>query len=180
MAKKQDKIKQRLEYLRGELRAERISTGEIVELQDLIPHIDPSDIELLEAAGVPEDPTERDIALAKQMLEDEVFEVGRGAAIQCGSSGAKVIKKALALLAKQEDGPFDCKVVLRGEFVGEPGMKTTSRDLLQEAQNMLENNETTEIMGTNLFQTEDGTFYKIVVEALIVPVSKDEAEQMQP
>jgi hypothetical protein len=48
------KVKQRLEYLRGELRTEQISTGELVELQDLVPHIDPSDIELLEAAGVPE------------------------------------------------------------------------------------------------------------------------------
>jgi hypothetical protein len=49
-------IKQRLEYLRGELRAERISTGELIELQDLVPHIDPGDVELLEAAGVPEFP----------------------------------------------------------------------------------------------------------------------------
>lgn len=47
-------IKARLEYLRGELRAERISYGEIAELQSLAPHIDPSDVELLEAAGVPE------------------------------------------------------------------------------------------------------------------------------
>lgn len=46
--------KERLEYLRGELRAERISYGEIAELQDLVPHIEPGDIELLEAAGVPE------------------------------------------------------------------------------------------------------------------------------
>jgi hypothetical protein len=37
--------KQRLEYLRGELRA---------ELQSLKAHIDPDDVELLEAAGVPE------------------------------------------------------------------------------------------------------------------------------
>lgn len=47
-------IKQRLEYLRGELRAERISLGEIAELQSLAEHIDNSDVELLEAAGVPE------------------------------------------------------------------------------------------------------------------------------
>ena len=47
-------IKKRLEYLRGELRAERISYGELCELQSLATHIDPSDIELLEAAGVPE------------------------------------------------------------------------------------------------------------------------------
>lgn len=52
MAKEQ--IKQRLEYLRGELRAERISYGELHELQSLAPHIEPGDVELLEAAGVPE------------------------------------------------------------------------------------------------------------------------------
>ena len=49
-------IKQRLEYLRAELRAGRMSYGEIVELESLIPHIDPGDVELLEAAGVPEFP----------------------------------------------------------------------------------------------------------------------------
>jgi hypothetical protein len=44
----------RLEYLRREIEAERISTSEIAELQDLAPHIDPSDTLLLEWAGVPE------------------------------------------------------------------------------------------------------------------------------
>ena len=48
-------IKERLEYLRGELRAERISYGELAELQGLASHIDKGDTELLEAAGVPED-----------------------------------------------------------------------------------------------------------------------------
>lgn len=47
-------IQQRLEYLRGELRAERISYGELAELQSLVEHIAPDDVELLEAAGVPE------------------------------------------------------------------------------------------------------------------------------
>ena len=46
--------KERLEYLRGELRAERISYGELHELQSLVSHIAPGDVELLEAAGVPE------------------------------------------------------------------------------------------------------------------------------
>lgn len=48
--------KQRLEYLRRELRAERISLGELIELQSLVKHIEPEDVELLEAAGVPEIP----------------------------------------------------------------------------------------------------------------------------
>jgi hypothetical protein len=47
-------VADRLDYLRGELRAERISYGELNELQGLSKHIDPSDTELLEAAGVPE------------------------------------------------------------------------------------------------------------------------------
>lgn len=49
-----DEIKERLEYLRGELRAEKISYGELAELQSLSEYIDPDDVELLEAAGVPE------------------------------------------------------------------------------------------------------------------------------
>ena len=44
----------RLEYLRTELRAERISYGELAELQSLAKYIQPGDVELLEAAGVPE------------------------------------------------------------------------------------------------------------------------------
>lgn len=52
--KKTKTTKQRLEYLRGELRAERLSYDEVHELQSLAPHIDSGDVELLEAAGVPE------------------------------------------------------------------------------------------------------------------------------
>jgi hypothetical protein len=44
----------RLEYLRGELRGERISYGELAELQGLAPYINDDDVELLEPAGVPE------------------------------------------------------------------------------------------------------------------------------
>lgn len=47
-------IKQRLEYLRGEIRAERISYGEIAELQSLAQYIEDGDIELLQWAGVEE------------------------------------------------------------------------------------------------------------------------------
>ena len=47
-------IKDRLEYLRGELRAECISYGELAELQSLAKYIEADDVELLEAAGVPE------------------------------------------------------------------------------------------------------------------------------
>lgn len=47
-------IKKRLEYLRGEINAERISYGEIAELQSLSKHIEPNDVQLLEWAGVKE------------------------------------------------------------------------------------------------------------------------------
>ena len=51
-----EQILARLEELRAELRAERISWGELAELQGLAAHIEPDDLELLEAAGVPESP----------------------------------------------------------------------------------------------------------------------------
>jgi len=47
-------IKQRLEYLRGEIRKECISYDEILELQSLKEHIENNDVELLQWAGVPE------------------------------------------------------------------------------------------------------------------------------
>ncbi len=49
-----DDIPARLEYLRGEIEAERISMDEILELQSLAEHIAPGDVLLLEWAGVPE------------------------------------------------------------------------------------------------------------------------------
>ena len=47
-------IKNRLEYLRGEIEKECISYGEIFELQSLSAYIEPGDVLLLEWAGVPE------------------------------------------------------------------------------------------------------------------------------
>lgn len=49
--------KKRLEYLRGEIEAERISYGEIAELQGLVKFIEPGDVLLQEWAGVPENQT---------------------------------------------------------------------------------------------------------------------------
>lgn len=46
----EEEIQNRLEYLRGEIQAEKISYGEIVELQSLVDHISPDDIELLQWA----------------------------------------------------------------------------------------------------------------------------------
>lgn len=47
-------IKERLEELRAEINAERISLAEVLELQSLAEHIEPGDVQLLEWAGVPE------------------------------------------------------------------------------------------------------------------------------
>ncbi len=47
-------MKERLDYLRQELRAERISIGELIELQSLAKYIDKDDLELLEASGIQE------------------------------------------------------------------------------------------------------------------------------
>ena len=51
-----EEIKAQLEYLRGEIEAERISMSEIADLQDLAEYIEPGDVVLLEWAGVPEFP----------------------------------------------------------------------------------------------------------------------------
>lgn len=47
-------IKDRLEYLRQEIEAERISYGGIAELEGLAEYIEPVDVLLLQWAGVPE------------------------------------------------------------------------------------------------------------------------------
>ena len=52
---KMENIKKRLEELRTELRNECISYGELAELCSLAEYIDKDDVELLQAAGVPED-----------------------------------------------------------------------------------------------------------------------------
>lgn len=57
----------RLEYLRGEIRAERISYGEIAELVSLAEHIEPGDVELLEWAGVEEFPDESNAETKRQI-----------------------------------------------------------------------------------------------------------------
>ncbi len=45
-------IKKRLEEIRTEIQNERISYGEIHELQNLVQYIDKDDVELLQWAGV--------------------------------------------------------------------------------------------------------------------------------
>ena len=47
---------ERLEYLHSQIEDESISYSELIELQNLADHIDPTDVVLLEWAGVPEFP----------------------------------------------------------------------------------------------------------------------------
>lgn len=51
---KYNEAKNRLEYLRGEIRAERISTSEILELVALQEYISPDDVELRQWAEIEE------------------------------------------------------------------------------------------------------------------------------
>ena len=59
-------IRLKLEYLRGELRAERISYGELTELRAFVDYIEPHDVELLEAAGVPEETYRKNLTKGKK------------------------------------------------------------------------------------------------------------------
>jgi hypothetical protein len=71
-------VQERLEYLRQELRAERISMGELHELQGLADQIEPGDVELLEAAGVPEfeeTPAEHPTSKIARLLADGLITV---------------------------------------------------------------------------------------------------------
>lgn len=79
-----DSPKERLEYLRQELRAERLSWGDVHELQSLAGHIEPGDVELLEAAGVPEFPA-APLVIRREFhggSEDQTFEDFAASTIQ--------------------------------------------------------------------------------------------------
>lgn len=83
-------INERLEYLRGELRAERLSYGELAELQDLKDYIDSGDTELLEAAGVPE------------FEDDKTYKIVRFYQDDSHPDHRKVIKTGLTLEEAQD------------------------------------------------------------------------------
>ena len=59
-------IKERLEYLREEIQAERNSYSGLIELESLAEYIEPGDIELLEWAGVPEFKQDNCVSCEKQ------------------------------------------------------------------------------------------------------------------
>lgn len=73
-----DKETERLEEIREELNNESISFGEIVELQELSEFIEEGDVQLLEAAGVPEFPVDEmesvdNFILAKNEIKEANF-----------------------------------------------------------------------------------------------------------
>lgn len=67
---------ERLEYLRSQIRAERISWGEIADLQGMADEIDRGDVELLEWAGVPEFPVSEYDEMPLQELMDAAHNAG--------------------------------------------------------------------------------------------------------
>lgn len=73
-----ERVKQRLEYLRGELQAERISYDELHELQSLASHIEPDDVELLQAAGVPEFPEDEEQVGLQEQIQNELEAIDSG------------------------------------------------------------------------------------------------------
>ena len=90
---------ERLEYLRSQIRAESISMSELVELQGMTDQIDPSDVELLEWAGVPEFTEEPD-----NLVQD--FDLGDGDTLHVNVTHEGVI--------------FDC--IRDGEVIATSGM----------------------------------------------------------
>lgn len=64
-------ITTKLEYLRKEVREERISYDELAELERLAHYIPDDDVELLEAAGVPEGQRETSLRRAEMRIKAE-------------------------------------------------------------------------------------------------------------
>lgn len=75
-------IEARLSHLRDQLRAESISYGELIELQNLLPYINPDDTELLEAIGAEEPKVRGELMevtqLSQQEFKEFYFKMGKG------------------------------------------------------------------------------------------------------
>ncbi len=113
------KIKKRLEYLRKELRAERISQGELIELESLAKYIDKGDVELLEAAGVPEFEDDDEVEEEKFRYKD-IYSSQGGMTFETGEEVEEFIKRTKPFIRKElKKGNF--VVVYNGKeyFIGE-------------------------------------------------------------
>ena len=69
----------RLEAIRAAIRAERVSYGEIFELQSLANEIDSGDVELLQWAGVSEFPEDASDEWDEATLNERVYDALRAA-----------------------------------------------------------------------------------------------------
>jgi hypothetical protein len=91
------KIDTRLEELRAEINAERISTAELIELQTLSKFIDSGDIQLLEWAGVEE--FDEDKKPYQRFIEflhsDNIIKQNGGYLTQCSQYGKLFTRKEL-------------------------------------------------------------------------------------
>jgi hypothetical protein len=97
-------IAARLEYLRGEIDAERISMSELIELQNLTEHIDPGDVHLLEWAGVPEHPeasedalTIRDLIRALETIAEQSSSSGYDTPVYVDPDGSNAFHLELSI-----------------------------------------------------------------------------------
>lgn len=68
--------KKRLEQLRKALRAEKISYGELAELESLKEYIDENDVELRQAAGIPEFEDEDEYAKGGEISKEDIEILG--------------------------------------------------------------------------------------------------------
>lgn len=89
-----ENIKNRLEELRKKIRLERISTGEIIELQSLAEHIDKNDVELLQWA-IPEFEDEIDLFEDYESLPQDVQDVLEAFGEVEGYEGCRALIDAL-------------------------------------------------------------------------------------
>jgi hypothetical protein len=105
---KMSEIEHRLDYLRGEIEAERISMGELAELQDLASFIDPGDTTLLEWAGVPENqgpPMNHDQAI-ELLTKDGDLRVPASRYGTCSSECAEVAWRVAQIVAEATGEPI--------------------------------------------------------------------------
>jgi hypothetical protein len=104
-----DSKKERLEEIREELDNESISYGELVELQELTEFIDENDVQLLEAAGVPEFKEEPTIDLSD--LEGEYSIDQMDTVIETIEERIEEAKSTMSEeeieMVKEEHGVFD-------------------------------------------------------------------------
>jgi hypothetical protein len=67
------------------------------------------------------------------------------------------------------------KWLVKGEF---DGSEKNSAEVIESAGNALDGVNSHDILGRNVFQSTDGKFYQVQVQAQIIPLTKKEAEEI--